>query len=177
MLEKLLEAIVGLTAALAAHTAALAANPTKPAKAKPAEAATPATTGQPATTTAQPIAAAIAQANTQTLASSAATAGQATGAAPSPEAVGALMVRVANEVTRDAAVAILGKYGASGFGGVKPGDYVPFYADCVKALEVFGQSGLPVTAARTEAQSAALTASVLNAVGLGKPANAAAGLM
>lgn len=171
MLEKLLAAIERLTAALetvaANPPAAKAATGGKKAAEKQAD---PAAAAQPSNTVTPAIPAA-----TPTPASSVATAGQATGAALNPETVGATMVQVANLVHRDVAIAVLGKYGASGFGGVKPSDYAAFLADTTKILALVPQYGDVKT--RTAEQGAALVTASLAAVGLGAPANAAAGLM
>lgn len=126
MFEKLLEAILGLTNALTAHTAALAANPTPKAaktKASPdagAQAQATATVATPAATSTP-------------VANAATTTAQAAAAVTSQEA-GAAMVRVANEVNRDKAVEILGQFGAQTFAGVKPESYAAFKAACDAAL-------------------------------------------
>lgn len=130
MFEKLLEAILGLTTALNAHTAALSANPTKTTKGKAASADTP-----PAGSTAQPTATAQTQAATQQPATTAAATSAPSGdVQKAAQEAGAAMVRVANEISRDAAVAILTKFGAQTFAGVKPGDYEAFKAECLAAL-------------------------------------------
>jgi hypothetical protein len=50
-------------------------------------------------------------------------------------------VKVANEVSREAAVAILGKFGAQKFDGVKPSDYAAFKATCDAALTAVVPAG------------------------------------
>lgn len=132
MLEQILAALQGLTAAVAANTAALAANPTKAAGKKAATTETP-----PAGATGQPTAVQTNQATIQTPAQNAAATPAPTDAVAvqAAQAAGAAMVRVANEISRDKAVEILGKYGAQVFAGVKPADYAAFQADCLAALK------------------------------------------
>lgn len=131
MFEKLLEAVLGLTAALKEHTAALGNAPAEQAAAKRTRATkdTP-----PATSTASNTATPETPASTPQNAQPAAQPSPSSGAAVSAQDAGQVMVRVANEVSREAAVAILEKYGAKAFSGVKPGDYAAFKADCEAAL-------------------------------------------
>jgi hypothetical protein len=124
MLEKLLEAIVGLTNALNAHAAALGAAP-KATKGKAAAAEAPAA--------AQQTAGAVQQSATAQTATTAASPSNVAVTVNAQDA-GNAMVKVANEVSREAAVAILAKYGAEKFAGVKPEQYVAFKADCDAAL-------------------------------------------
>lgn len=174
MLEKLLAAIERLTAALEAA----AANPTTTKATtggkKTAEKAADQSVGAPAQGTATQNTPAV----TPQPASNAATAGQSAGVALDPDSVGKLMVSTANNVSRDVAVEILKKYGATGFGAVKPSDYPSFAADCKAALAVAEKSGLPAAKARSAEQQANLDIAALAAAGIGAaPVNAAAGLM
>lgn len=148
MLEQILSALQGLTAAIAANTAALAANPT-PAKATRQRAET---TAQTAGSTGQPTAVQTVQGATPTPAASAATTSAPSGDVAAkvaatlvgrnltPEVVvqaqhaGISLSRVANEISRDAAIAIVAKFGAQAFGGVKPEDYAALKAMCDAAL-------------------------------------------
>jgi hypothetical protein len=118
MLEKLLQVLSDLITAINANTAALSAGEA-PAKGK-AKAAKDAAGSAAAAT---PVAA---QPSAPVQAAPAAAAVQST---PSPavtvsaDEVGKLLIRVANEISRDAAVNELKKFGAEVFGGVKPEDY------------------------------------------------------
>lgn len=132
MFEKLLEAIVGLTAALNAHTAALGNADAAPAAGKRTRATkdTP-----PAGTTDQTTATQATQAATSQPAQSAATAATSSAAAETAPAVSAaevakLLQEVANSgpAKFEAAVAALASFGAKNFGGVKPSDYAALKA-------------------------------------------------
>ncbi len=120
MLEKLLEAIVGLTNALTAHTAALGADAPKATRGKAATVAAAASSATTVAATAQTV---------QTAATAAASPSSVT----SQQAADAL-VKVANEVNRETAIAILAKFGAANFPGLKPEHWTPFKAECDAAL-------------------------------------------
>jgi hypothetical protein len=143
MLEKLLEAIVGLTNALNAHAAALSANPTKAAKGKAATETPPAGAAAANTVTGTGPAA------TPQSVQSAAPASQPSAAATvSAQDAGNAMVSVANEISREAAVAILANFGAATFAGVKPDSYAAFKAACDTALAAHrAKAAAPATGA------------------------------
>lgn len=167
MLEKILEALVGLTAAVAANTAALAANPTKATKAAKAE-TTAQTAGAAALNTATPGALAGTSQPAQTAATT-----SASSAGVTAQQAGACMVDVANRLSRDVAVALLTKYGAATFAGVKPDNYGAFASDAQKALTALG--GNPSIADVVEAARPAVLAAALGSF---QPAPAGAvGLM
>ena len=125
MLEQILAALQGLTAAVAANTAALGADGPKAAKSRTAAAKdTAAAAGTPSTGT-------VAVTGVPTNPNAA---GAASPSSVTAQAAGDAMVAVANQVSRDEAVRILGMFGAQTFAGVKPEAYAAFYAECQKSL-------------------------------------------
>lgn len=60
---------------------------------------------------------------------------------PTREQIVPVFQDVANKVSRDAAVALLTKYGAATFAGVKPEQYAAFLADCQAALNPPADTG------------------------------------
>jgi hypothetical protein len=156
MFEKILEAILGLTAAINANTQALGANPTKTTKGKAAAADASQTSGASAanasaaagttqqtqaTTTAATQTAQATGSPAQQTAQAGASAATTAGAAVTSQTAAQSMIDLANALDpagkdgRDKAVAILGRYGATGFSGVKPEQWAAFQAECQAALK------------------------------------------
>lgn len=130
MLEKILEALVGLTTALNAHTAALGADsPKAVTRARAAKDTAVAGASAPNTATT------ASQGSTLQAASNTAVAPSGTAPVALAQAAGEAMCQVANEVSRVAAIEILAKFGAATFAGVKADDHAAFRDACLAALK------------------------------------------